>query len=171
MKFIAELCQNHNGDLKTMIRMIREASKAGATHVKLQHIFSENLTYRYQFENGFEHNGKTLCIKRPYQDEYNRLKKLEIDKNIIKQFIDICNDVGVIPSTTCFARQHVEELNDLGFKSIKVASYDCASFQLLRDLIKFDWDIIVSTGATYDAEIEKAAEILRAKDHFSLLHF
>lgn len=170
MKFIAELCQNHNGDTETMIKMVQEASKAGATHVKLQHIFSKNLTFRYQFENGYEVDGKTLCIKRPYHEEFERLKKLEMDEHAIKKFIQICNEEGVVPCTTCFAREHINELYEIGFRSIKVASYDCASFQLLRELIKYDWEILVSTGATYDAEIEKASKILGAKETFSFLH-
>ena len=71
--------------------------------------------------------------------------------------------------TSCFSRSHVEEIKNLGFDVIKVASYDCASFQLLRDIAdKFD-QIVVSTGATFDNEIEKAAEILRDKD-FTFLH-
>ena len=38
IKIIAELCQNHNGDKDTLINMIHEASDAGATHLKIQHI-------------------------------------------------------------------------------------------------------------------------------------
>ena len=170
LKFIAELCQNHNGDENTMLKMVEAASTAGATHVKIQHIFSENLSFRPQFEEGLTVDGSIVCIKRPYKEEFDRLKKLELNEESVKKFIEACNDFGVIPSTTCFARQHVDILFDLGFKSIKVASYDCASFQLLRDLVKFNWEIIVSTGATYDKEIELAVDILSESKNFSLLH-
>ncbi len=170
MKFIAELCQNHNGDIDTMIKMVQAASKVGATHIKLQHIFAENLSFRPQFENGLEIDGKTICIKRPYQTEYDRLKKLELDNKAVQHFITECNNLGVIPTTTCFSRQHVKILYDLGFRSIKVASYDCSSFQLLRDLSKYDWEIIVSTGSSYDSEIKKASKILSSTHDFSLLH-
>ena len=170
MKFIAELCQNHNGNTDTMIKMVKAASNAGATHVKLQHIFADNLSFRPQFETGLNINGNTVCIKRPYKAEYDRLKKLEINNKVIKTFIAECKNSGVVPSTTCFSRQHVDILYDLGFRSIKVASYDCSSFQLLRDLVKYDWDIIVSTGASYDAEVKKASEILSSSNDFSLLH-
>ena len=88
---IAELCQNHNGDTDIMIQMVREAQKAGATHVKLQHIFAKNLSFRPQFETGLEVDGNILCIKRPYQVEFDRLKKLELDENAIKIFISECN--------------------------------------------------------------------------------
>tara|TARA_Y100001935_G_C17310964_1_gene516177 strand:- start:1892 stop:2860 length:969 start_codon:yes stop_codon:yes gene_type:complete len=170
MKLIAELCQNHNGNTDIMLKMVEEAAKAGATHVKLQHIFADNLSYRSEFEEGYtDEKGIVRCIKRPYLAEYNRLKSLELDEEVVCKFINECKNQGVIPLTTCFAREHCAALWDLGFKSIKVASYDCSSFQLLRDLCNYDWDLIVSTGATFDNEIKKASSILKGKD-FDLLH-
>lgn len=170
MKLIAELCQNHNGDTDIMLKMVEEAAKAGATHVKLQHIFADNLSYRSEFEIGHtDDKGVVRCIRRPFLPEYNRLKSLELSEGVVRKFIDECDNQGVVPMTTCFAREHCASLWDIGFKSIKVASYDCASFQLLRDLRNYDWDITVSTGATFDAEIEKASSILKDKD-FDLLH-
>ena len=170
MKLIAELCQNHNGNTDIMLRMVEKAAKAGATHVKLQHIFADNLSYRSEFETGYsDNNGMVRCIKRPFLPEYNRLKSLELDEEVVRKFINECHNQGVIPQTTCFAREHCESLWDIGFKSIKVASYDCASFQLLRDLRNYDWDLTISTGATFDSEIEKASMILEGKD-FDMLH-
>jgi len=170
MKLIAELCQNHNGNTDIMLKMVEEAAKAGATHVKLQHIFADNLSYRSEFETGYsDNNGVVRCIKRPFLPEYDRLKSLELDEEVVRKFINECYNQGVVPQTTCFAREHCASLWDIGFKSIKVASYDCASFQLLRDLRNYDWDLTISTGATFDAEIEKASSILAGKD-FDMLH-
>ena len=135
MKLIAELCQNHNGREKILFSMLEEAVEAGATHVKLQHIFSENITYRKIFENGgLDKISKINCFKRPYKDEYKRLKKLEIKHSTVKKFIKECEAYKVTPLTTCFAHQHAHELHDIGFDEIKVASYDCASFSMLETL-------------------------------------
>ena len=66
MKFIAELCQNHNGNSELVFQMLDEAVQAGATHVKLQHIYVENLTFRNEFENGGEDLvSGTQFISRP----------------------------------------------------------------------------------------------------------
>ena len=83
MKLIAELCQNHNGSMDTMLRMVERASSSGATHVKLQHIFSDNLSFRTEFETGYVDNNVIKCIKRPYQAEYDRLKALELSDNVV----------------------------------------------------------------------------------------
>ena len=168
MKIIAELCQNHNGNEKLLNKMVEEAAINGASHVKIQHIYSRNLSFRPIFENGLIIKKKTISIKRPYKNEYNRLKKLEISHKSIKNFIKICKKFNVVPLTTCFAREHVNELSKLGFEEIKVASYDCASYQLLKELKKKFKHIYVSTGATYNYEIINAAKIL--KNNFSLLH-
>jgi N,N'-diacetyllegionaminate synthase len=168
-KIIAEFCQNHNGSFDLLKKMVIAAADAGATHGKMQTIFSNTIAFRPQFESGLVQNGEVKSIKRAYLDEYERLKGLEITSSDTEKFIKICNENGLIPMTTCFVRAHVNHLYELGFSSIKVASYDCASFPLLRDLSgKFD-EIIVSTGATYDGEVVHAAEILK-NTNFSMLH-
>lgn len=170
MKIIAELCQNHNGNFDMVKRMVEAAAEAGATHVKIQTIYAANLTFRPQFENGLEQDGKVSCIKRPWQAEYDRLKELELAPDQCAEFVTFCNDVGVIPLTTCFARGNLHEISSQGFREIKVASYDCASYQLLRELHGLFEHIYISTGATFDNEIKHAASILqKAKTKFSLL--
>lgn len=166
---IAEFCQNHNGDFETLAHMVEAAAANGATHGKVQAIYADDLAFRPQFETGLEVDGKVLSIQRPYQAEYDRLKGLEISEADVVKFIQLCHDSGLVPMTTCFNRSQVEPLADLGFKSIKVASYDCASPPLLRELAaRFD-KLYVSTGATYDREIEYAAECLAGTD-FTMLH-
>ena len=59
----------------------------------------------------------------------------------------------------------------LGFEEIKVASYDCASYQLLRELRDNFKHVYISTGATFDDEIETAAQVFSdCKEKFSFLH-
>ena len=70
----------------------------------------------------------------------------------------ICERNGVEPAITCFARENIDILKDLGFKTIKVASYDCGSFQLIRE-ISDKFKNLISTGATFDDEIEKTFDI------------
>lgn len=161
MKLIAELCQNHNGSFENVKRMVDQAAAAGATHVKIQTIYARNLTFRPQFETGLEQNGLTLSIKRPWKPEYERLKELELTPEQSNAFVEHCNQAGVIPLTTCFTRGDVPDIRDQGFRAIKVASYDCASYPLLRDLATSFETLIISTGATFDDEIVYAAEVLQ----------
>jgi sialic acid synthase SpsE len=168
-RIIAEFCQNHNGNFDLLARMVEAASNAGATHGKMQTIFAKNLTFRPQFEDGLIKDGVVQSIKRPYQSEYDRLKSLEISYTQTSKFIDLCSDNGLIPMTTCFTRDSVHHLADQGFKSIKVASYDCASFPLIKELSDNFSEIIISTGATYDNEIKEVSRLMKGKD-YAFLH-
>lgn len=168
-KIIAEFCQNHNGDFDLLEKMIDEAAEAGATHAKIQSIYSRNLTFRPEFENGLTVDSKVYSIKRPYLIEFERLKALEITDEQSIKFIELCKKNNLIPLTTCFVRSDVDRLYDLGFRVIKVASYDCGSFPLLKELSKKFDEIILSTGASFDEEIIHASNILKQVD-FTFLH-
>lgn len=169
MKIIAEFCQNHNGDLAILSKMIESAAAAGATYGKIQSIYADDLVYRPQFEEGLVVDDVTRSIKRPFGPEYERLRGLEISADQSRDFVRRCEAVGLIPMTTCFTRRHVEPLRDIGFKSIKVASYDCGSYPMLRELRSNFDEIIVSTGASFDDEIRHASETLQGSN-FAFLH-
>ena len=170
IKVIAELCQNHNGDKDLLINMIDEASNAGATHIKIQHIKPEYLNFRPKHENGICINGIQKSIKRPFKDEYDRLSKLTLNDELISLFIKTCINKKVIPLTTCFIRADIPHIINQGFKEIKVASYDCASYQMLRELSPNFDHIYVSTGATFDREVIYASSILKKyAKNFSLM--
>lgn len=171
IKYIAELCQNHLGEIKNIEKMVEECAYNGAKIIKLQYILSKNLSHRPEFDLGINQNNKQIVIKRPYITEYKRLKKLELSDKEIKKFIKCCEKNKVEPAITCFARENVVRLKELGFKTIKVASYDCGSYQLIRETTKNFKNIIISTGATHDDEIKKTFDILKkSKSNFSFLH-
>ena len=46
MKIIAELCQNHNGDMDLLETMVKDAVLNGADICKIQSIKSDSLTKR-----------------------------------------------------------------------------------------------------------------------------
>lgn len=167
---IAECCQNHNGDREILRTMIHRAAENGADYVKIQALRSREVTFRERFEQGvMDAEGTVQAIKRPYAAEVERLAKLDLDREDEAWFVQECLRAGVAPMTTAFTRAAVRDLEDLGFEAIKVASYDCASFPLLCDL-RARWKrLFVSTGATFDDEIARAAEILAGTD-FTFLH-
>ncbi len=171
MIFIAELCQNHNGDFNVLEEMVYQAASNGATYCKIQNIFANDLTYREKFENGVTQNNEIKVIKRPYQSEYNRLKKLELDYEMQSKFIELCKKNNVKALTTCFTIHRVEELSNLDWNVVKVASYDCGSLKMIKRLTDHFNEIIISTGASFDHEIVETSKYLNSINfNFSLLH-
>lgn len=161
---IAECCQNHNGDREILKRMIHEATENGADYVKIQALYSWEVAYRERFEEGVVVDGEQRAIKRPYQAEVDRLSGLDLTPDDEAWFVEECWRAGVAPMITVFTRGPVARLAELGFEAVKVASYDCKSYDLLVDLREHWQRMFVSTGATYDDEVVKAAEVLRDVD-------
>lgn len=172
MKIIAELCQNHSGSLDVLLSMADVAAECGATHIKMQHISPNSLAYRPEFEYLVPANSKDKFHKyRPYQDEFNRLQNLELSSRDCIRFVEHVKALGLVPLTTCFTYGDLDLIADQGFDEIKLASYDCASYPLVRSATTFFNHIYVSTGATYFDEISKTASILQESGkNFSLLH-
>ncbi len=137
------------------------AKEAGADYVKTQMIHIDELTFRPQFEEGLNVNSQILSIKRPYMDEYERLKKLELSLSLQSKFVEHCKNINIIPMTTVFSTCSLKDAKDCGFENLKIASYDCASFPFIEYALKFFKKIIISTGASYDNEIEETAKILK----------
>ena len=67
LNYIAEICQNHKGKIKNVEKMIHDCAEAGANIVKMQYIFSKNLSFRPEFENGLKIKNKVYAIKRPFK--------------------------------------------------------------------------------------------------------
>jgi len=166
---IAEFCQNHNGDLTLLKEMVWAAAEAGATYAKVQSMLADDLTFRERFEEGLWEDRAQRAIKRPYQAEYERLKPMDLDDEAHFIFAEECQRVGIRPLTTVFSRSRIPFLASLGWEAVKVASYDCASAPLLRELKEHFKHLFISTGATFDEEIEAAAHLLHGHE-FSFLH-
>ena len=171
-KLIAELCQNHNGDLKILEEMVAAAAESGADYAKIQSIDSDELSFRDRFENGLKEGGKIKVIKRPFKSEYERLKKLDLDHETQINFHSLCKKNNIKPMTTIFTRSKIDLINKMNLKCLKISSFDCASFKLIDDLKKINVDdFIISTGGTFDREIKTTSEIMKKnKLKFSLLH-
>ena len=166
---IAEFCQNHKGDLNLLKEMVWAAAEAGASYAKVQSMLADDLTFRERFEQGTWEGDRQTAIKRPYQPEYERLKPMDLSDESHQIFGEECRKAGIKPLTTIFSRSRIPFVASLDWDAVKVASYDCASLPMLRELqVRFP-HLYISTGATHDQEIEAAAQLLGSHP-FSFLH-
>jgi sialic acid synthase SpsE len=142
MKFIAEMCQNHLGSFEILERMVKEAKASGASHAKIQGIYVSELNFRSEFED------PKSKLHRPFDREFDRLEPLELSTKQEQEFVLLCKDIGIIPMITVFTHTGAERAEKNGFKSIKIASYDCASLPLIENCLRFASELVISTGAT-----------------------
>ena len=171
-QLIAELCQNHNGNFDILEEMVSAAAESGADYAKIQAISSDDLTFRERFENGLIEGEKIKVIKRPYKNEYERLKNLDLSEEQQLKFVEICKKNKIKPMTTIFTRNKIDLIRKMKLETLKVSSFDCASLKLIDELKSLNLsNLIVSTGDTFDREIRATAELLKKnKVNFTLLH-
>lgn len=168
MRFIAEMCQNHNGEIGVLAEQVAAAARAGFTHAKIQGLYSGELVRREEFEI----NGNPIF--RPFDAEFKRLKSLELDETTELEFIQICQSHGLMPMITVFTHNGAERAIRLGFSSFKIASYDCESIPMMRELLDHADELIVSTGATDWNKISTTSDFLHSetkeRTYTALLH-
>ena len=116
-KIIAELCQNHNGDIKILQEMVHAAAESGADFAKIQSIDSSELTHRSRFDKGLVEGGKIKVIKRPFKAELERLSKLDLSEKQHQLFIEYCKKYKIKPMTTIFSLSKIDMVEKLGFKT------------------------------------------------------
>lgn len=163
---IAELCQNHNGSPDLLYSMVYQAAIGGASHAKIQNLYSWELSHRAEFES------RTGEIYRPYFAEFERLRKLDLDPKTESLFVSTCRALDITPMVTVFTHEGANRAKEAGFRSIKIASYDCASLPLIESVLKFADELVVSTGATPWEEVSRTADYLSTRDtqSITLLH-
>ena len=168
MKIIAEFCQNHLGKIENLEEMVIQAKENGASHAKIQGLYSDEITKRSEFED------PKGILYRPYDKEVARLQTLDLNFETEKWFVKYCLEKEIIPMITVFTHRGVERAKQAGFKHIKIASYDCASIPIIRKSLEFADEVVISTGATYWTEIEKTAELInksrKPNQEIALLH-
>lgn len=154
MNLIAEFCQNHMGSKQMLSDMLHAAKESGATHAKIQGLYSHELTFRPEFENpsGF--------YFRPYAAELDRLSKLDLDEATESWFVENSLALGLIPMITVFTHTGAARAKEAGFRSIKIASYDCSSWPIIDSIMEFADELVVSTGATKWLDVARTAQKL-----------
>ncbi len=124
---IAELCQNHNGQLDLLQMMVVKAAQCGAKFAKIQTFFSDDLSPEWAHD-------------------YDRLKKLELDWEAHAQFVKWCKDEGVIPMTSVYTEKYLPQLHQAGFQYIKFGSAQSDNATLIQHYMATGFKCIISTG-------------------------
>lgn len=147
---IAEIGQNHQGDLETCKRLFEAAKYCGVDAVKIQKrnnrflYTSRYFNSPYNSENAF---GSTYGLHR---------QALEFTKREYQQLKKYAEKLGLVFFATAWDEKSADFLNDLGVLCFKVASADVTSIPLLRYIAKFKKPMIISTGTATLEDVKRA---------------
>ncbi len=148
---IAEVGSNHDGSLKRAKELIRAAVSTGADCVKFQAFRAETLLNPLM-------PGKD-GVWQP-DPAYPVMEGLSIPRDWYPELMEYAALVGVDILFTVFDEEGVEFLTDLGVVAFKIASGDITNIPLLRKVAEAGLPVILSTGASYMEEVERAVQTL-----------
>ena len=160
--FIAEIGINHNGEVKNALKLIEEAKSAGCDAVKFQKKTPRISTPKHVWDNPKDTPwGKMTYI------EYK--ERMEFNKKQYKEIIKFCNKLKIDWSASCWDTKSVDFMESLRIPYYKVASASITDLALLKRIKKTKKPVIISTGMSTMAQINKAVKILGSKN-LGILH-
>jgi len=153
---IAEAGVNHNGDLTMALQLVDSAARAGANAVKFQiykveeQVSKKAKTVSYQQKN----TGSNLMTEMA--------KSYDLPWEAHKEIAEHCKAREIMYMSSCFDREAVDFLLNLGCDCIKVASGEITNFPLLSYISSTGRPILLSTGMSEFSEISQAVEHIRS---------
>jgi len=162
---IAEVGQNHQGDLEISRKYIRAFAEAGADAIKFQtrnnkYLFSEDAYNRpYNSENAF---AETYGAHR---------EKLELSIDVLTILKNDCHDYGVRFMSTPFDEPSLEKLLEVGVDIIKIASFDLGNLPFIKKVATANLPTVMSIGGGRIDQIRASIELLSSYCHeVAVLH-
>jgi len=160
---IAEIGNNHNGDINLAKRLVDLAFEAGADCVKFQ---MRDLRSLYK-SGGSQDNTADLGA----QYTLDLLSKFQLGDSELFEVFDHCRSHGMMPLCTPWDAVSLRKLEAYGMEAYKVASADLTNHHLLDELASTGKPLICSTGMSSEAEIKSSVDFLRGRGvEFILLH-
>lgn len=161
---IAEIGNNHQGDINLAKHLIDIAANAGADCAKFQ---MRNMASLYSS------GGRSDDLSQDLGAQYtlDLLARFNLGEDDLFRAFDYCHERGIEPLCTPWDLPSLEALERYGLKGYKLASADLTNHQLVTAMATTGKPLICSTGMSREAEIREIVNILRAEGAmFCLLH-
>ncbi|XP_029459961.1 sialic acid synthase-like [Rhinatrema bivittatum] len=137
---IAEIGQNHQGDLETAKSMIRMVKECGADCAKFQ-------------KSELEHRFNKKALERPYTSKHSwgktygeHKRHLEFSHSQYKELQRYAKEIGIFFTASAWDDASVDFLHELDVPFIKVASADANNFPFLEKTARKGRPMVISSG-------------------------
>lgn len=165
---IAEAGVNHNGSLERALRMVDAAAESGADYIKFQTFKAESLVTASADAADYQ---RANC-GAPSQLEM--LRSLELSYDDFIRIAEYSRKRGIGFLSTPFDIEGIGFLVSIGMDFMKIPSGEITNLPYLRAVAKTGLPVILSTGMSTVADIEKALDVFRRErygsDRIILLH-
>lgn len=162
---IAEVGQNHQGDLELAREYIKTFALEGANAVKFQtrnnkYLFSNDAyKAKYDSENAF---ADTYGLHR---------ESLELKPEWLKILKEDCHKHGVKFMSTPFDEPSLDLLHDINVDILKIASFDLGNLPFIKQITRLKKPVVISIGGGKIDQIRSSIQILQEGNiEFTILH-
>ena len=161
---IAEIGNNHQGDLGLALKLIDEAAAAGADCAKFQMRDMKAL-----YKNAGDSNDASADLGAQYV--LDLLSRFQLSDSDLFRAFDHCQKKGLVPLCTPWDLSSLQKLESYGLPGYKVASADFTNYDLLDAVAATGKPMFCSTGMSTEAEIREGVRHLQKLGAgFVLLH-
>ena len=161
---IAEIGNNHNGNINTALQLIDAAHAAGANCAKFQMRDMGRL---------YSNAGKSSDMASDLGTQYtlDLLERFQLSDDDLFRCFDYSASKGLVPLCTPWDEISLQKLNQWGMEGFKVASADFTNHALITELAATGKPLICSTGMASELEIRSGIRHLqKAGANYVLLH-
>ena len=155
---VAEISANHNSKLSNAIKLIREASKAGANAVKLQTYKPNTITLDSNKKDFLINKNSPWSNKKNY---WNLYKKGQTPWSWNNVLFKEAKKNNIIIFSSVFDETSVDHLEKLNCPAYKIASPEINHIPLIKKVAKTGKPIILSTGLSNLNDIRLAVNTIR----------
>lgn len=157
---IAEIGNNHNGDILLAKKLVDEAIRAGADCAKFQ---LRHMNSMYRQGNADEDLGAEYTL--------DLLARFQLPIEQMFEVFDYCKQKGIIPLCTPWDATSLSALEHYGMPAYKVASADLTNHEFLEKLAQTGKPLLCSTGMSSENEIKETVALFKKHGvQFVLLH-
>ena len=154
--FIAEIGNNHMGEISKAKDMIIAAKNSGASAVKFQKRDNENLFTPSMKNMPYTGNNS-------FGEKYIEHRKfLELSEQDFAELKEFSNEIGITFFATPFDLKSLSFLKELDCPLYKIASADICFPQLIEAVCATGKPVILSTGAATRLEIQQAVKLVES---------
>ncbi len=154
---IAEISNNHLGDLDRACRLIESAAGTGADAVKIQTYDADALT--------IDSDRPEFIVQTPPwkgMNYYQLYRQIALPEEHTARLFRAARDSGITLFSSPFDERAVELLRQLDCPAYKIASFEICDDLLLQAVAQTGRPVIVSTGIASKADIKESLRVLRA---------
>lgn len=153
---IAEAGVNHDGSLERALQLVDLAHEAGADVVKFQTFRAEALVSHKAAKADYQRKTTDAA-----ESQLDMLKRLELSAGGHRAVAEHCRVLGIEFMSSPFDEESVDLLvSELGVARLKLGSGEITNAPLLLKVARSGKPVIVSTGMSTLADVERALSVL-----------